>query len=94
MIGRWWSRLDRVGHLLVAAGVVLIALVIFALVATWDTTASQYVINNVLPPSVWTLVGIGIAHVRTHRKLDAQDRKLDAQHEAMKQHVTQEASHG
>jgi hypothetical protein len=43
--------------------------------------AWQYVLQNVLPPSFWTLLGLGLAHIRTHRK-------LDAQHEAMRQHVT------
>jgi hypothetical protein len=87
MIERWWTRLDRTGRLLVVAGAVLVVLAIVALVASWDTYWSQYVVNNVFPPSLWTLLGIGIAHVRTHRK-------LDAQHEAMKQHVTRETSNG
>jgi hypothetical protein len=47
----------------------------------------QYVLQNVLPPSFWTLVGLGLGYVRTHRK-------LDAQHEALKQHVTQEVRNG
>ena len=30
----------------------------------------QYMWQNVLPPSFWTLLGIGISHWHTHRKLD------------------------
>jgi|NitcycUWG012K212_1040340.scaffolds.fasta_scaffold00721_1 hypothetical protein len=36
---------------------------------------------NAIAPSVWTLVGIAASHVR-------QERKHDARHEDMKQHVT------
>lgn len=87
MIGRWWARLDRTGHLLVIAGAVLLVLVVLVLVATWDTYWSQYAVQNVLPPSVWTLVGIGLAHLQLHKK-------LDAQHEDMKKHVSREAGNG
>ena len=41
----------------------------------------NYILQNVLPPSFWTLTGLAYGYVRTHRK-------LDAQHEALKQHVT------
>ena len=78
---RWWRRLDRRGRLIVAAGHLLAAVGMAALVYWWDTYWSQYVATNVLPPSLWTLVGIFIAHLRLHAK-------LDANHEDMKQHVT------
>lgn len=48
--------------------------------ALWDSLWP-----NMIAPSLWTLLGIGIAHVRTHRK-------LDAHHEDLKQHVSQETS--
>ena len=40
---------------------------------------------NMVAPSVWTIAAIIISHYRTHRK-------LRAQHEALKQHVSQEVS--
>lgn len=53
--------------------------------AWWHTYWVQYVAQNMLPPSVWTLLGIGLAHLHTHRK-------LDRHHEDMKKHVSQEAA--
>lgn len=43
--------------------------------ATWN-----WIWNDVLPPSFWSILAVAVSHVRTHSK-------LDAQHEAMKQHV-------
>lgn len=36
----------------------------------------QYLWQNVLPPSFWTLLGIGISHWHTHRKLDRNHDEL------------------
>ena len=77
----WWRRLDRRGRLIVAIAHVLTGLGTAALVYWWDTYWGQWVGSNVLPPSVWTLVGIAVAHLRLHAK-------IDANHEDMKQHVT------
>jgi hypothetical protein len=79
----WWRRLDRRGRVIVGAGHLLSAAGIWAMARWWPSYAVQYVAQNVLPPSVWTLVGIAIAHVRLHAK-------LDEHHEDMKQHVSQE----
>lgn len=84
---RWWSGLDRLGQVLVIAGLLAAAAGLAGLALTWHTYWAQYVATNVLPPSLWTLVGIAIAHLQLHRK-------LDAHHEDMKQHVSQEVSNG
>lgn len=80
MIG-WWRRLDRRGQLLVAAGHLLAAIGIAALVYWWDDYWSQYVATNMLPPSVWTLVGLAVSHL-------LHERKQDERHDDMKLHVT------
>jgi peptidoglycan/LPS O-acetylase OafA/YrhL len=85
---RWWRRLDRRGRLMVAAGHVLAAASTAAIVYWWQSYAAQYVVSNVLPPSVWTLVGIAAAQLRTHAKLEAQEKRADERHDDMKQHVT------
>ena len=41
----------------------------------------QAVWPNMVAPSLWTLLGIGLSHLHTHRK-------LNAHHEALKAHVT------
>lgn len=48
----------------------------------WQSYWMQWVVGNVLPPSFWTLLGIGVAHLHLNRK-------LDRHHAAMKQHVTE-----
>jgi hypothetical protein len=65
---------------ILAAGAVAVGGVV-CLVRWWDSYWAQYVAQNMLPPSVWTLVGIVIAHVRLHAK-------LDEHHEDMKAHVS------
>lgn len=77
----WWRRLDRRGKLIVGGLHLAGALMLAAIGYWWDTYAAQYVAQNVLPPSVWTLVGMAFMHVRLHAK-------LDENHEDMKQHVT------
>lgn len=62
-----------------------ISLLAWWLAAGWHGYWQQYVATNVLPPSLWTLVGLAIAHLQLHRK-------LDANHEDMKQHVTATAA--
>lgn len=78
----WWRRLDRLGHMVVIAGVLVLAVGLTAVTWWWNTYWGQWVSQNVLPPSLWTLLGIGIAHLQLHKK-------LDAHHEDMKQHVTE-----
>jgi hypothetical protein len=46
----------------------------------WASYWVQYVVQNVMPPSFWTLVGIGLAQWHTHRK-------LNRHHAEMKEHV-------
>jgi hypothetical protein len=82
VIARWWRGLDRLGRRIVLSGAATAGVGIVALVHWWDTYWGQWVAGNVLPPSLWTLVGIAIAHLQLHRK-------LDAHHEALKQHVTE-----
>lgn len=82
------KRLNSFGWVLVIAGLCSAAAGIEALVYWWDTYWAQWVAQNVLPPSVWTLLGVGLAHLHTHRKLDAQNADAAARHEDLKQHVT------
>lgn len=82
MIARWWRSLDRTGRGLVLAGLLTTALLAWWLAAGWRGYWEQYVATNVLPPSLWTLFGIAIAHLQLHRK-------LDDQHQDMKRHVTE-----
>lgn len=86
MIARW-RALDRPGRLIVAAGTLAVALGLAAIVVWWHTYWAQYVVQNMLPPSVWTLVGLAAAHLH-------HEYKADQRHEDLKQHVSQEASHG
>lgn len=75
---------------LIAAAIVLAAcaaLGVAIAAGQWQSYWVQWLVGNVLPPSFWTLLGIGIAHLQLHRK-------LDAHHEDMKQHISQEASNG
>lgn len=75
------KRLDRFARWSVILGLACAAIATEALVYWWHTYWAQYVVQNVLPPSLWTLVGLAIAHLRLHAK-------LDGHHEDMKQHVT------
>jgi hypothetical protein len=85
---RWFHRLDGRGRLILVAGHLLAAAATAGIVWAWDSYAAQYVVQNVLPPSVWTLVGIAVAQLRTHAKLEAQEKRADERHDDMKQHVT------
>lgn len=78
---RLWKRLDRLGRTLLVGGHLGAAGGLAVMALTWHSYWSQYVAQNVLPPSLWTLVGIAVAQLRLHAK-------LDAHHEDMKQHVT------
>lgn len=82
---RWWKRLDRRGRVIVVAGHALAAVGMAALVYWWDDYWSQYVAQNMLPPSVWTLVGLAVSHL-------LHERKQDERHDDMKQHVTERTS--
>lgn len=53
--------------------------------AAWWHSAWAYVWDNVLPPSAWTLVGIGLSHWHL-------TRRQDAHHADLKQHVTERTS--
>ena len=47
------------------AAAVILAVMAAAAMAIWRHTATvAYVWNNVLPPSLWTLLGFGLAHWR------------------------------
>jgi hypothetical protein len=78
---RWFRRLDRRGQLLVASGHVIVAVGTAALAYWWTTYWAQYVATNMLPPSVWTLVGLAVSHL-------LHERKQDERHDDLKQHVT------
>jgi hypothetical protein len=64
------------------ATVALLALgaVLVVLSGTWTSYWVQFTVQNVLPFSLWTLLAIGIAHVRIRRH-------VTAQHEATASHV-------
>lgn len=87
MIARWWRSLDRTGRGLVAAGHLAAGLLTWWLAAGWHGYWQQYVMTNVLPPSAWSIAAIIWAKVGLHRK-------LEANHEDMKQHVSQEVRNG
>jgi len=89
---RWFRRLDRRGRLLVAAGHLIVAVGLAALVWWWDTYWAQYVAENILPPSGETLIAIYIVHLKLHVKLDAQEQRAGERHDDMKQHVTATAT--
>lgn len=73
---RWRSLDTRTRTALLAAALFALA-VTAAIVTWWPTYAVQYVVQNVLPPSLWTLTGIGLAHWRqmaAHRAAHAEAR--------------------
>jgi hypothetical protein len=73
------SRLDVITVALFLAA--LTAILGFAIAAgEWQDYWVQFVVGNVLPPSLWTLLGITVAYVRMHRH-------VTAQHEATTAHV-------
>jgi hypothetical protein len=78
---RFWNRLDRLGRALLVGGHLGGVAGLVVMILTWHSYWSQYVATNVLPPSVWTLVGMAVMHLRLHAK-------LDANHQDIKQHVT------
>lgn len=77
----WWRRLDRRGRLIVAAGHVLAAVVTAAVAWWWSSYAAQYFVQNVMPPSAWTIAGLVVSHL-LHK------RQADERHEDIRQHVT------
>lgn len=60
---RWDTRESR-SRLTVLASAIAAVAATAALVAWRSTGQAQYVIQNILPPSLWTLVGIALAHAR------------------------------
>jgi hypothetical protein len=66
---------------------VLLCLSVAAEVVWWDTYWGQYVGQNVLPPSVWTLFGVGLAHLHGQWK-------ADQRHQDLKDHVTEQTGNG
>lgn len=67
--------------MIVAAGHLLAALVTVAVVCWWSSYAAQYFVQDVMPPSFWTLVAFVVSHL-LHK------RQADERHEDIKQHVT------
>lgn len=63
MTGRWRSLGTRARAAVLAAAL-FAAVATAAIITWWDTWVTQYFVQNVLPPSLWTLVGIGLAHAR------------------------------
>jgi len=55
--------------------------------AFWNAYWTQWFVGNVLPPSLWTLVGIGLAHVNMRKH-------VSAKHEELKAHVSSELKKG
>lgn len=56
-------------------------------VVWWNTYWGQYIGQNVLPPSIWTLVGVGAAHMHGQWK-------ADQRHQDLKDHVTEQTGNG
>ena len=58
----------------------------------WQNYWVQWWVQNVLPPSFWTLVGIAASHVAQRRRQDGQHdermRQAERHHQDLKTHVT------
>lgn len=63
MTGRWRS-LGTQARAAVLAAALFAAAVTAAIITWWGAGVTQYFVQNVLPPSLWTLVGIALAHAR------------------------------
>lgn len=53
----------------------------------WGTYWGQWIGSNVLPPSFWTLAGVGAAHLHGQWK-------ADQRHQDLKAHVTEQTGNG
>lgn len=50
----------------------------------WSNGVVQYIWQNVMPPSFWTLLGISLSHIHTHRKLNSHHKENMQAHEERK----------
>jgi len=67
------------------AAAVILAVMAAAAMAIWRHTATvAYVWNNVLPPSLWTLLGFGLAHWRQMRAHAVTHTAMLSEHTAAK----------